>query len=335
MTNATFDVGIAGTGSIAKSAHIPAWSETPKSEVVAIADPDDGARISAINRAESVGINGLAEYDTVSEMVHNEALDLVDVTIPPGDAKIDAIQMALDAGCNVTCQKPFVIDFERGLELVNYAKERSQYISANQQARTAGAFARAKEMIAAGDIGTLRTIRLSADFPFSGENRWLNFSSHSFDLVRFWADKEPTRVMAWHKRQTSDDRYLFAVWLDFDGSLSAEIWDELSSSTNLRWSFRLMGDSGTIRGHEAYKDHMFPARIAYTPAGTQSECVSSIASSYVPDAFRNYFTQLIEALDNDETPPTSGQDNLKTLQIAFAARESVKRGQWVDVPSGE
>jgi len=128
---------------------------------------------------------------------------------------------------------------------------------------------------------------------------------------------------------------VFATWLDFDDGLMAQVWDELSSSTTLRWEFRLGGSNGTARGHEAYKPDMMPPEIAYTPAGEVSETVKPISTTYVPDAFISYFERFVAAVKGEETAPTPARDNLRSLRIAFAARESAAQGEWIDIGSYE
>jgi predicted dehydrogenase len=168
----------------------------------------------------------------------------------------------------------------------------------------------------------------ATDFDFAGEDRWLNFSSHSFDLVRYWAGREPKRIAAWH-RPLAGDRYLLAVWLDFE-DLAAQVWDELASATTLRWQFRLMGDGGSVRGHEAYFGDMMPAEVAYTPAGETTEHIKYPGTSYVPDAFATYFEALVDAVREGTEPPSTGRNTLRTLRLAFAAGKSARTGGWID-----
>ena len=178
---------------------------------------------------------------------------------------------------------------------------------------------------------------MRSDFPLPGDHHWLHYSVHTYDLVRYWAGAEPERVMAWFPRQSGSDNYVLAAWLDFGDGLVATIWDEFASTTNLRWNFRLMGDDGSIRGHEAFGD-MVPPRTAYTPAWELSETHEPVAGTYVPDAFRTYFETVVGALRDGDPVPTSGRDNLETLRIAFAVEQSFEDEGWValdDLPGSD
>ncbi|MGA7919200.1 MAG: hypothetical protein WCA38_05965, partial [Candidatus Acidiferrales bacterium] len=46
-------------------------------------------------------------------------------------------------------------------------------------------------------------------------------------------------------------------------------------------------------------------------------------SMWIPDAFMGPMASLMRAIEDDSEPETSGQDNLKTLQIVFAEYKSM------------
>lgn len=331
MVPDTLTVGLVGTGSVAQSAHIPAWSAIPNVDIAAIADPDTEARRAATASLEDHGSPTVSAHETVDDLLVDEQVDIIDVTVPPGKAKAQAIRSALTAGCHVTSQKPFVEDIDIGRELVDLAMTEDRILSVNQQARFAGAFAAAKKYLDNSQVGTPRTMTIRSDFPFQGNRRWYSFSSHTVDLVRFWAGREPDRVMAWHKRQTDDNRYLLGIWLDYEDELAAEIWDEFSSSSTQRWSFRIMGSDGIIAGHEAYTNEMFSPELRYTPAGDIAETIEPVATSYVPDAFRAYFEAFVESVTGDGPVPTPAHENIHTVELLTAAEKSFDRGTWIDI----
>jgi predicted dehydrogenase len=325
-------VGLVGTGGIMQAAHIPAWRLlSDEVEVVGLAEPVPERRARALALLGDPEGRRVVACPDAAALLDRVALDVVDVAVPAGPAKSEVVRRALAAGCHVTCQKPFVRELAEAESLVAAARAAGRLLSVNQQARFASAFAAAGRWVREGRLGELRTIRLWSDFPNAGPDQWLEYAVHSFDLVRFWAGREPRRVRAWWKRQTPDDRYLLAVWLDFEGVLAAEIWDEMGSSTTLRWAFRLMGSEGTARGQEAFGDAMLPAEVAYTPRGAAYEEVASPGPSYIPHAFAAYFRAFVRAVRGEGPCPTSGEDNLRTLALAFAARRAADLGGWVEL----
>ncbi len=324
-------VGLIGTGGISIAAHIPAWRSLPDAAVVALAEPVPQNRARALAMLGDAPGQRVRAFPDYRALLAEDPPDAVDITIPVGPAKAEAIAAALDAGCHVTCQKPFAADQATAAALVALAKRRGRLLSVNQQARFAGAFARGRQCVEDRRLGVLRTIRLWSDFTNPGPGQWLEYAVHSFDLVRFWAGQEPVRVLAWRKPQTERAQEVLAVWLDFGGVLAAEIWDEMSSSTTLRWGFRLMGDAGSVRGHEAFSAEMLPAEFAFTPAGASSETPEPLGPAYVPHAFAAYFRAFLAAVRGEGPCPTSGEDNLCTLRLAFSVRAAAEAGGWVSV----
>jgi predicted dehydrogenase len=327
-------VALIGTGGIASLAHIPAWRTVAGAEVVAVAEPVAERRqraLALLGDPEGRRVAAFADYGELLAAVRPE---LVDITVKAGPVKSAAIVAALDAGCHVTCQKPFALELPEAERLVRHARERGRLLSVNQQARFAGAFAKAARWVAEGRLGELRTIRLWSEFPNAGPQQWLEYGVHSFDLVRFWAGREPRRVRAWWKPQTAQGHHLLAVWLDFEGVLAAEIWDEMSSSTTLRWGFRLMGSAGSVQGHEAFGPDMLPAEVAFAPARAACETREPAGPPYIPGAFAAYFSALVAAVRGEGPCPIPAEDNLRTLRLAFAARRAADLGDWLDLERG-
>ncbi len=113
------------------------------------------------------------------------------------------------------------------------------------------------------------------------------------------------------------------------GVLGAEVWDETSSSTMLRWGFRLMGEAGSARGHGALGPRMMPAAAAFTPAGTTAETVEPAGPAYIPPAFAAYFHASLAAVRGEAPCPTTGADKLRALRLAFAVRAAAAAGPWI------
>jgi len=50
---------------------------------------------------------------------------------------------------------------------------------------------------------------------------------------------------------------------------------------------------------------------------------------WIPDAFVGPMASLLRAIEDDSEPVTSGEDNLKTLQVVFAEYRSMQEGRAV------
>jgi predicted dehydrogenase len=80
---------------------------------------------------------------------------------------------------------------------------------------------------------------------------------------------------------------------------------------------------GTI-GWPSYPDRS-PSTIDYTTTDSEGEWISPRWNDvWFPDAFGGPMAELLLALERDETPSLSGEDNLHTMALVEAAYESAE-----------
>ena len=93
-------VAMLGTGAIARSQHLPAWSKLPEFQVVALADASP-VSLAAVPSEFQVE-RRVADY---RELLDDPAIDVVDICVPSALHAEVAIA-ALQAGKHVLCEKP-------------------------------------------------------------------------------------------------------------------------------------------------------------------------------------------------------------------------------------
>ena len=103
-------IALVGTGSICRSAHMPAYKKRDDVEIIACADIDFG---KAQKFAEDYGIP--AVYASVEELLANCKPDYVDVCTWPAAHAPVAIAAA-NAGCHVMCEKPVCHNLDDALQ---------------------------------------------------------------------------------------------------------------------------------------------------------------------------------------------------------------------------
>ena len=79
------------------------------------------------------------------------------------------IRAALNAGKHVLSQKPFVLDLDVGLELVELAAKRDRYLVVNQNGRWAPHFSYARLVATGGLIGKIFGAHMSCHW----DHRWV------------------------------------------------------------------------------------------------------------------------------------------------------------------
>ncbi len=110
-------VGITGLGFMGM-VHYLTYQKIPNVEVVAIADnhPErlagDWTRIQGNfgPPGKQMDLTGITAYSSIEELIADEQVDLVDITLPPASHADIAID-ALGAGKHVFCEKPMAMNF--------------------------------------------------------------------------------------------------------------------------------------------------------------------------------------------------------------------------------
>lgn len=110
-------VGIAGIGFMGM-VHYLSYKKIPGVEIGAICEPNAKRRAGDWTDiqgnfgppGEQMDLTGVATYASYEEMVQDDSLDLIDITLPPAMHQ-DAAQTALAAGKHVFTEKPLAMTF--------------------------------------------------------------------------------------------------------------------------------------------------------------------------------------------------------------------------------
>jgi predicted dehydrogenase len=157
MLNRPIRWGILATGFIADR-FTRDLAEVPGAEVVAVgsrtlAAAQEFARVHGIPRA----------YGSWQELAEDAEVDIVYVSTPHS-AHHEATRLCLSAGRAVLCEKPFTLDRETAVDLVDLARERGLFLMEAMWTRTIPAVLRIQELIAEGAIGEVRHVAASFGF---------------------------------------------------------------------------------------------------------------------------------------------------------------------------
>ena len=144
--------GLVGCGGISRG-HATAYAHLSDTALVALCDIDRG-RLDA--RADEFSVS--ARYTDYHEMFADERLDLISVcTHAPLHAPITIAAAA--AGINVLCEKPLSVDLQSADDMLAACQNAGVRLAVSHQFRFMPALRLAKQMVADGHIGTLRSVR--------------------------------------------------------------------------------------------------------------------------------------------------------------------------------
>jgi predicted dehydrogenase len=142
-------IGIIGSGSIARNAHMPGYRAQKDAEVVAVCDVIPG-RAAAF--AQEFGIP--RAYDGYREMLASEQLDAVSVCTP-NFAHRDTAIAALESGLHVLCEKPIAMNLAEAKEMVAVAHKADKTLQIGLHWRFTSEAQLLKRIIDAGDLGEI------------------------------------------------------------------------------------------------------------------------------------------------------------------------------------
>ncbi|MBC8224365.1 Gfo/Idh/MocA family oxidoreductase [Candidatus Bathyarchaeota archaeon] len=145
-------VGVIGAGRWANRAHLPGFTRSPLSEVVALCDMN---RELAEQRAKEFGIPDV--YTDAQDMIDRSDIDVVDVCTRGGPDDPDnherLVFAALEANKHVLCEKPVAHDYRNTWKAHRLAESRGLKTKVGFTFRYAPAMMYMMELIEGGSIG--------------------------------------------------------------------------------------------------------------------------------------------------------------------------------------
>jgi predicted dehydrogenase len=242
-------VGLVGAGTMAL-AHLRAWRAAGVEPVAVCASRPASA-------AAFAGQHGLPDLGFDELLAACDALDLC----VPTDQHPPLTLAAARAGRDVVCEKPLALDVEQGRAMIDACEAHGVLLLVAQVLRFFPAYRRARELVAAGELGSLTRLALqrASSVPIEGWYRdparsgglALDLLVHDVDFV-CWLLGEPSAAAAETPIAPNADSPAEHVRLRLGWPTGAEAvldgsWDLHGAVTR----FRLEGTLATLEGQGA------------------------------------------------------------------------------------
>ncbi len=249
-------MGIAGLG-FAGQIHLRNFLQHPEVEVVALADLDPDRRKGLIP-----GINldslRIRSYENCLDMCQAEGLGAVALNLP-SDLHAEPALAALKSGKHVFCEKPIDLSLEKGLRMIQTAKESGTTLMIGHTLRFWPEYRTARELVMSGEYG--RAIAASfvrcRELPRWAFNSWFNDPKRSggvgIDLhihdadycVSLWG--KPCQIAANGCCQNGRTVALYAWWNYAEGPVvQFESTWEPAAKTPFYFGFRITLEKATL-----------------------------------------------------------------------------------------
>lgn len=338
-------IAVAGAGLIGKR-HAAAVEASRGAELAAIADPTGAGRAFA----ESLKV---AWFATLDEMIAAGAADGA-ILATPNQLHVEGGMACVKAGLPVLVEKPVGVDAASARSLVEAAETAGVPLLTGHHRRHNPLIEKAKEIVAAGELGTIATVQaqtwfLKPDDYFDVEWRrkkgggpvYLNLI-HDIDLLRhFCGDIVSVQAMESNAVRGNEVEESAVMLLRFASGALGTV--NVSDTVPAPWSWEL-----TARENPAYPA---TSETCYWIGGTKASLAlpnltiwkhqgkpswwEPIAATRVAFGFDDPLVrqadQFAAVIAGGEEPLVSGRDGLKALEVVEAVKASAASGRTVEI----
>lgn len=331
---------VAGCGGMSQ-AWIADAIARPNAHIVGLVDIyEDTARKAAERHQLDVPI-----FTSLSDALAATDANLVfDVTIPA--SHYDIVTTALGAGVNVLGEKPIAETLKDAESIVQMSQQTGKRYAVMQNRRFNRHIRALRDLVQSGQIGSIGSIH--ANFflgPHFGGFRdemdsplIVDMAIHTFDQARFITGADPISVYcheynppsSWYKGNASAIcifEMSNGIVFSYNGSWSAE---GLGTSWESEW--RVNGSKGSA----AWDGHNVPiAEIVDEEA--EAGFFNPLKRVEVPvlydgrEGHEGCFDEMFASLEENRLAETDCSDNIKSMKMVFAAVESARTGQKVNL----
>jgi len=319
-------LGVIGTGRIGK-VHISTLVQNVlQAEVVAIADINQN---SANEVAKALGITNV--YSNYKDVINNPEVEAV-VICSPTDTHAQYIIEAARAGKHIFCEKPVDLSLEviqGALEAVNKAGVR---LMVGFNRRFDPNFLKIKQLVEEGKIGDPHILKITsrdpapppAEYSAVSGGMFMDMTIHDFDMARYIAGSEVTEVytnaavLVDPAIGRAGDVDTAIITLTFANGAIGVIDNSRKAVYGYDQRIEIFGSKGM-----ACADNNYPENHRYFSGdGVHGSLPLNFFMERYLESYASEMKIFCNAVINNLALPVSGEDGLKSVAIALAAKKS-------------
>ena len=326
----TLKFAVLGAGRIGQ-VHARAIASVPGAELVAIAEPNATA-------AEAARAAFGCEIRTIDACAAAADVDEV-VICTPTNTHADLIEQFVKAGKKVFCEKPVDLEVARVKQALAVVEAEGGTLMVGFQRRFDPDFMALKSAIDDGKIGDVEMITLTSRDPGPPPAEYIKVSGgifrdmtiHDFDVARWLLGEEVTTVLAAASVLTDPEIGRLGDYDSVNVILTTASGKHCTITNTRRATYgydqriEVHGSKGSVTAENHRESRI---EIANADGYLRAPLLNFFMSRYVA-AYANEIAAFVDAVARGVTPPTTGEDGLKALELAVAALESVRTGKAV------
>ncbi|WP_193609826.1 Gfo/Idh/MocA family oxidoreductase [Nocardioides lijunqiniae] len=330
-------VAILGAGTIAQSAHLPAYAQHGVG-VTGVWSRTAETTASVRERFPFVG----RVYGSAEELLADPEVRFVDLATGP-ESRLDWLEAAIEAGKHVLAQKPLTLspaDLDRLPALLARADEAGVRIAVNHNGRWAPPWRAATLLVRAGAIGDVvgvthlhdKALPPLAGTPFDAVPHMLltDYLLHWVDVTRTWlvdgGAGPVTSVQAVDSRvpgQPVEARNPWSATVSLATASGATATVRIAGSvvsSEPGCPFWVHGTGGTLRGSVLLDSD----RLELDDGAHRTDV--PLTGAWFVDGFAAAMGELMCAVAEDREPENSAADAAESVRLVLAAAASAEQG---------
>lgn len=341
------NIGILGCGKIAQVRHIPEYIANKDASIVGFFDSD------APRTREIAAKFGGKAYSSAQELLADPAIDAVSVCVA-NFAHAELTIQALKAGKHVLCEKPMAITLEECENMMAEAARSGKRLLIGQNQRLAKAHAKARELVAAGEIGRVVTFRTTFGHGgpetwsiTPGKNTWFfdkkraamgamaDLGIHKTDMLRYILDQDivrtTARLLTLDKRGADDQ----LIGVDDNAICIYETSGGAFGTMTASWTYYGQEDNSTVlygtKGiMRIYDDPVHTITVIPREGEVKHYDLEQIQTNDNQTA-SGVIDEFVEAVTQGRPSMLDADDVVKSMKAVFASIRSSEEGRPVDV----
>ena len=341
------NIGIIGCGKIAQVRHIPEYIANEEAQIVGFFDADD-------QRCQEIAAKyGGKAYSSAAELFADPAIDAVSVCVA-NFAHADLSIQALKAGKHVLCEKPMAITLEECQTMLAEAEKAGKRLLIGQNQRLAKAHAKAKELVAAGEIGRVITFRTffghGGPETWSitpGKNTWFfdkkraamgamaDLGIHKTDMLRYILGQDivrtTARLLTLDKRGADDQ----LIGVDDNAICIYETSGGAFGTMTASWTYYGQEDNSTVlygtKGIMRIYDDPAHSIVVVPKEGEVKYYDLEKIQTNDDQTASGVIDEFVEAVSQNRPSVLDAGDVIRSMKAVFASIRSSEEGRPVDV----
>lgn len=259
----------------------------------------------------------------------------------PTSSHAAMIELALQSGKHIFCEKPVDLSLERTKALVDMANQSGVKLMLGFNRRFDPDFLQARKSIQAGRIGDIQIIKITSrdpglpplDYIKNSGGLFMDMAIHDFDMARYMMGKEVKEVYS--RGLVLVDKQVGEVG-DVDTALTTLIFEDdtyavIDNSRKAIYGYdqrlEVFGNKGMIQ----VENNQHNRNVVFDAEGIHQSLPLDFFMDRYAASYLNEIQYFVDAISKNAPIPVSGDDGLKATIIAGAAKKSVLEGRPVAI----